>query len=198
VFLTRLVFFLQLPFSHVYYFLSSEMMERGFTVICRCNLYLLKNMSVKLLSLDTLLVCWMMAAYKTALHINSLQVVFCCLLKFWSFILMSLPIYLSPFTHMQYECFIISFPNQDLNIVVGIMTDKLCWKFQEPLFIFIERLERDCWCRNVASLQCCPKIYEGFKCVVNSVGPNNRSSWCAEWCWECQVLVTGHSWTALW
>jgi len=83
-----------------------------------------------------------MAAYKTALHIDSSKVVFCCLLEFWSLISTSSPIYLSMLTCMQYECVIISFPHEKLNFIVGIVTDNLFFMFQ-GLFIFTQHLQRD-------------------------------------------------------
>jgi len=84
-----------------------------------------------------------MAAYKTALHIDSSQVDFCCLLKFWSLISTSSPIYLSVFTCMQYECVIISFPNEKLNFIVGIVMDNLIFFMFQELFIFTEHLQLD-------------------------------------------------------
>lgn len=43
---------------------------------------------------------------------------------------------------MQYECVIISFPNEKLNFIVGIVTDNLFFLFQ-GLFIFTEHLQLD-------------------------------------------------------
>jgi hypothetical protein len=42
---------------------------------------------------------------------------------------------------MQYECVIISFPNEKLNFIVGVVMD-LFFMFQ-GLFIFTEHLQRD-------------------------------------------------------
>jgi len=129
-------------------------------------------MSVKLLLLHTWHVCWVMAAYKTALHIDSSQVVFCCLLKFWSLISTSSPIYLSVFTCMQYECVIISFPNEKLNFIVGIAMGNLflCSKG----YLLLLNIYKETLCRNVAALHCSPKMYEVFKCAFNPLGPNNQ------------------------
>jgi hypothetical protein len=73
---------------------------------------------------------------------------------------------------MQYECVIISFPNEKLNFIVGIAMGNLflCSKG----YLLLLNIYKETLCRNVAALHCSPKMYEVFKCAFNPLGPNNQ------------------------
>jgi hypothetical protein len=73
---------------------------------------------------------------------------------------------------MQYECVIISFPHEKLNFIVGIVTDNLflCSKG----YLFLLNIYKEILGRNRPSLHFYSKMYEGFKCVINPLGPNNQ------------------------
>lgn len=145
-------------------------------------------MSVKLLLLRTWHVCWVMAAYKTALHIDPSQVVFLLSFKI-------LVTYFNFFTHLlnSVHLYAIWMCNYQFS---KWKVELYCWYcdgqplFYVPKVIYFyctstKRLYAGTWLPCTV-IQKCMKVLNVY---LTHCGQITRFSWHAEWCWECQTPV---------